>query len=144
MVRSCWCCFAKYVLYRALSELRISVVLTLLTGMGILHIIQTSSCHSSIIFTFEYLLLWVPCDRDTVVLIVSCWCTYWNHVLKPILGKRTRHYSRFCAVAFCYVQNVNCHTSQCPWHDIKLHPHQVKLCQIGCIWSGFVLVKVVT
>jgi len=58
-------------------------------------------------------------------------------------GKITRHYSRYCAVAFCYV--LKCELScMCPGHDIKLHPHRVKLYRIGCVGSGLVLAKALT
>jgi len=50
--------------------------------------------------------------------------------LQPIHGKITRHYSRYCAVAFCYVHK--CELSYIyPGHDVKLHPHRVKLYRIG-------------
>jgi len=47
-------------------------------------------------------------------------------------GKITRQYSRYCTVAFFYVHK--CELSyMCPGHDIKLHPHKVKLYQIVCV-----------
>jgi len=37
-------------------------------------------------------------------------------------------------VAFCYVHK--CELSyMCPGHDIKMHPHGVKLYRIGCVWD---------
>jgi len=45
-------------------------------------------------------------------------------VLKPIHWKIIRHYSRYCAVAFCYEHK--CELSYIhPGHDVKLHPHRV-------------------
>jgi len=82
-----------------------------------------------------------PCGRGTVVLIVSCRCTY--GCLETSHGKITRHYSRYCTVAFCYVHM--CELSYiCPGHDIKLHPHRVKLYRIGSVGSGLVLAKALT
>jgi len=34
--------------------------------------------------------------------------------------------------------------SSSPGHDIKLHPHRVKLYRIMCVGSGLVLVKALT
>jgi len=31
-----------------------------------------------------------------------------------------------------------------PGHDVKLHPHRVKLYRIGCVGSGLVLAKALT
>jgi len=31
-----------------------------------------------------------------------------------------------------------------PCHDIKLHPHRVKLYRVGCVGSGLVLAKALT
>jgi len=61
--------------------------------------------------------------------------------LQPIHGKITQHYSRYCAVAFCYVHK--CELSYIyPGHDVKLHlPEWNNKYQIGCVWSGLVLVK---
>jgi len=43
-------------------------------------------------------------------------------------------------VAFFYMHK--CELSyMCPDHDIKLHPHRVKLYQIGCVESDLVLAK---
>jgi len=65
-----------------------------------------------------------PCGRGTLVSIVSCRCTYCFS--ETTHGKITRHYSRFCAVAFCY--GHKCELSYIyPGCDVKLHPHQVKL-----------------
>jgi len=65
------------------------------------------------------------------------------HSLETSHGKITRHHSRYCTVAFCYVHK--CELSyMCPDHDIKLHPHQVKLYRIGCVGSGLVLAKALT
>jgi len=65
-----------------------------------------------------------PRGRGTVVLIVSCRCAYC--LPETTHGKITRYYSRICAVAFCYV-----HKYELPYiyprHDVKLHPHRVKL-----------------
>jgi len=79
-----------------------------------------------------------PSGRGTVVSIVSCWCTYC--CFKASHGKITRHYSRYCTVAFCCVQTYY----MCPGHGIKLHLHWVKLYRIGCVWSGMVLAKALT
>jgi len=42
--------------------------------------------------------------------------------LKPCSHEEiTRHYSRYCAVAFCYMHKCElCY--MCPGHDLKLHP----------------------
>jgi len=65
--------------------------------------------------------------RGTVVSIVSCRCTYCFP--ETTHGKITRHYSRFCAVAFCYVhkRELSYVYPIYPGHDVKLHPHRVKL-----------------
>jgi len=82
-----------------------------------------------------------PSGRGTIVSIVSCRCAYC--CLETISWKITRHYSRYCAVAFCYVHK--CELSyMCPGHDMKLHPHRVELYRIGCVGSGLVLVKALT
>jgi len=61
-------------------------------------------------------------------------------VLKSIHGKIIWHYSRYCAVAFCYEHK--CELSYIhPGLDVKLHAHRVKLYQIGCVGSGLVLAK---
>jgi len=74
-----------------------------------------------------------PYSRGTVVSIVSCRCTYCFR--ETTHGKITRHYSRFCAMAFCYVHK--CELSYIyPGDDIKLHPHRVKLYRIWCVGSG--------
>jgi len=76
-----------------------------------------------------------------VVSIVSCrWtcsCSETSHV------KITRYHTRYCGVAFCYLHKceLSCMSS---YHAIKLHSHWMKLYQIGCVWSGLVLAKVVT
>lgn len=63
--------------------------------------------------------------------------------LTPVHGKITRHYSRYCAVAFCCT--LKCELSyRCPGHDHKLHPHRVNLYRIGCVGSGFVAAKALT
>jgi len=50
--------------------------------------------------------------QRTVVSIVSCRCTYC--CLETSHGKITRHYSRYCTVAFCYVHK--CELSwNCRW-----------------------------
>jgi len=80
-------------------------------------------------------------DMSTVVSIVSSRYTYC--CLETSRGKITRHYSRYCAVAFCYVHK--CELSyMCPGHDIQLHPHRVELYRIGCVGSGLVLMKALT
>jgi len=83
-----------------------------------------------------------PSGRGTVVLIVSCRCTYCCPETSH--GKITRQYSRYCTVAFCYVHK--CELSyMCPGHDIKLHPHRVKIYRIGCmVFIGLVLAKALT
>jgi len=48
-------------------------------------------------------------------------------------GKITRQYSWYCTVAFCYVYKCDL-SYRCPGHDIKLHPHRMKLYRIGCVW----------
>jgi len=64
------------------------------------------------------------------------------HILlpEPFHGKITRHYSRYCAVAFCCVTaSANCRRPTCPGHDVKLHPHRVNeiLSNRVCgIWLG--------
>jgi len=66
--------------------------------------------------------------------------------LKPIHGKITRHYSRYCTVEFCYVHKCELYHIMF-WssgHDVKLHPHRVKLYRIGCVGSGLVLAKALT
>jgi len=63
--------------------------------------------------------------------------------LQPIHGKITLHYSRYCAVAFCYVHKWELSYIY-PCHDVKLHPHQVKLYRIGRVGSGLVLLKALT
>jgi len=87
-------------------------------------------------------IFWPPFGRGrTVVSIVSCRCTY----CCPETSRRkiTRHYSRYCTVAFCYVHK--CELSyMCPGHDIILHPHPVKLYRIGCVGSDLVLAKALT
>jgi len=85
--------------------------------------------------------LFPPSGRGTVVSIVSRWCTYC--LLETSHGKITRHYSQYCSVAFCYVHKCERYY-MCPGHDIKLHPHQVKLFWIGCVESGLVLAKTLT
>jgi len=56
--------------------------------------------------------------------------------LKIVHAKMTRHYSRYCAAAFCYVHK--CELSYlCPVHDVKRHPNRVKFDIIGCVGSGF-------
>jgi len=51
---------------------------------------------------------WTPYGRGTVVLIVSCRCTYC--CLETSHWKVTRHYSQNFTVAFCHEQSVNCLT----------------------------------
>jgi len=64
-------------------------------------------------------------------------------VLKPIHGKIIWHYSRYCAVTFCYEHK--CELSYIhPGHDVKLRPHRVKLYRIGCVGSGLALAKALT
>jgi len=82
-----------------------------------------------------------PHGRGTVVSIVSCRCPYC--CLETSHGKITRHYSRFCTVAFFHVHKGEL-SYMCPGHDIKLHPHQVKLYRIRCVGSSLVLVKELT
>jgi len=79
--------------------------------------------------------------RGIVVSVVSCRCTYC--CLETSHGKITRHYSRYCTVAFHYVHKCEL-SCMCPGHDIKLHPHRVKLNRIGCVGSGIVLAKLLT
>jgi len=63
--------------------------------------------------------------------------------LHSLHRKITQHYSRYCAMAFYY--GHKCELSYMfPWHDVKLHPHRVKLYQIGCGGSGLVLVTALT
>jgi len=82
-----------------------------------------------------------PCGRGTAASIVSCRCTYC--CLETSHGKITRHYLRYCTMAFCIV--YKCELSyMCPGHDIKLHPHRVKLYRIGCVGSGLVLAEALT
>jgi len=45
-----------------------------------------------------------------------------------------------CAVAFCCVQMRELFY-MCPGHDVELHPHWVKLYQMGSVGSGLVLAK---
>jgi len=96
------------------------------------------SVHIVTWYWFEmFLCIWSPCGRGTLS-IVSCQCTYCCP--ETIHGEITRHYSRCCIVAFCYVHK--CELSyMCPGRDIKWHPHRLKLYQIGCMGSGLVLVK---
>jgi len=64
--------------------------------------------------------------------------------VKPVMYEKiARHYSRYCAVEFCYVHKCKL-SYMCPGHDIKLHPHRVKLYRIGCVGSGLVLAKALT
>jgi len=60
-----------------------------------------------------------------------------------ILGKITRHYSRYFTVEFCYVHKSEL-SYMCSGHDIKLHPHRVKLYWIECVEPGLVLAKALT
>jgi len=82
--------------------------------------------------------------RGTVVSIVYTVDAHaYTVALKQVMGKITRHYSRYCTVAFCFVHK--CELSyMCPGHDIELHPHRVKLYRIGCGGSGLVLAKALT
>jgi len=62
--------------------------------------------------------------------IFSCRCSHC--CLETSHGKITRHYSRYCTVAFCYV--LKCELSyMCPGYDIKLHPHRLKLFRIALV-----------
>jgi len=91
-----------------------------------------ADCSTVINHSFFYLYTSVC----TIVSIVSCRCTYCCRETSH--GKITRHYSRYCAVAFCYVHK--CELSyMCPGHDIKLHPHRVKIIsnKVCGIWLGF-------
>jgi len=88
--------------------------------------------------------LMAPSVRGTVVSIVYCRCTYCCPEISH--GKITIDIihdiilCQYCIVAFCYVPK--CELSyMCPGHDIKLHPHRVKLYRIGCVGSGLVLAK---
>jgi len=47
-------------------------------------------------------------------------------------------YSQYWAVAFSYVHKCKL-SYMCPWHDVKLRQHRVKLYRIGCVGSGLVL-----
>jgi len=47
------------------------------------------------------------------------------------------------AVAFCYEHKCELLYIH-PGHDVKLHPHRVKLYQIGCVGSGLVLARALT
>jgi len=76
-----------------------------------------------------------------IVSIVSCQCIY--YCPETSHGKITRNYSRYCTLAFCYVHKCEL-SNMCPGNGIKLHPHRVKLCQIGCVGSGVVLAKALT
>jgi len=68
------------------------------------------------------LMHFTPCGRGTVVLIVSCRCTYCFP--ETTHGKITRQYLRFCAVAYMH----KCELSYTyPGHDVKLYSHRVKL-----------------
>jgi len=67
----------------------------------------------------------LACGRGTAVLRLTPVDAH-AVALQPIRGIITRHYSRYCAVAFCYVHK-NCHTGR----DVKLHPYRVKLYRIG-------------
>jgi len=65
---------------------------------------------------------------DTVVLIVSCRCTYccpetsaWENNLDIIHDIVLGHFAARTSVNLC------------PGHDVKLHPHQVNLYRIGCV-----------
>jgi len=81
--------------------------------------------------------------KGTVASIVSCRCTYCCP--ETCREKITKHYSQYCAVAFCYVHK--CEPSYlCVGHDIELHvciqsPDRVKLYRMG---SGLVLAKALT
>jgi len=53
--------------------------------------------------------------------------------LQPIQGKITRHYLRYCAVAFCYVHK--CELSYIyPGHGVKLHPQSEII--LNRVWLG--------
>jgi len=62
--------------------------------------------------------------------------------LKAVIRKINIICSRYYALAFCSLQDVNCHAGQCPGYGAELYLHQVQLYRIGCLESGFVLVKV--
>jgi len=49
----------------------------------------------------------------------------------------------YCAVAFCYEHKFELSYIH-PGHDVKLHPHRLKLYRIGCVGSGLVLAKALT
>jgi len=66
-------------------------------------------------------LTWTPCGKGTVVSIVSCRCTYCCPKTSI-----TRHYSRYCAVAFLLRAHVWT-VSHVSGHDFELHPHREKL-----------------
>jgi len=88
-------------------------------------------------FRFESVIISIS-DTITVSLLYFCYSfrhhyyclnyQIYNYFLSPETthGKITRHYSRFYAVAFFYVHE--CELSHInPGHDVKLHPHRVKL-----------------
>jgi len=77
----------------------------------------------------------------TLAILIDCHlCLYdvRTVALKPVHEKIARNYSRY----FAECTSVNCHTGQYPGHDVRVHPHRVKLYQIGCVGSDLVLVQV--
>jgi len=76
-------------------------------------------------------------------LLIDCLMSMHILFIETSHAKISRHYSRYCTVAFCYV--CKCELScMCPGHDIKLHPYGVKLYRIGCVGSGLVLANTLT
>jgi len=64
-------------------------------------------------------------------------------VLKPVHVKVTRHYSRYCAFAFCYVQA--CELSyMCPGSGVTLHPHPSEIISNTVCGMRLVLAKALT
>jgi len=70
-----------------------------------------------------------------VCMIVYCRCTYCCPETSH--GKITRHIILDIVLWHFAIRVHKCELSyMCPGHDIKLHPHRVKLYRIGCVaWS---------
>jgi len=149
----CWRCWIYRLHSTPLITLRFSVVLTWLTALAVSSstgsLLTLMAAHSLFLVAGTVLKLYRcclafgsglfllfmtdllclieirrPCGTRTVVSIVSCQCTYCFP--ETTHWKLTRHYSRFCDMAFCYVHKFE-RACIYPGHDVKLHPHRVKL-----------------
>jgi len=104
---------------------------------------SSNSCrHCTFIILINWRLLQTPCGRVQLCRLSSV--DAHTVTLKPVHGKITRHYSRYCTVVFCCVHK--CELSyMCPGHDVILHPYQVKLFWKWCEEFGYwILVKALT